>query len=165
MRYKQNQILSQTEIKRTSTVLSSSGGVVSPLAGRRSPTDDILGFGLAELVKRSSFNQLCQMYGVRIVSSIGLAYFLVLSDVFDYVYLGLSITAIFCYPMGRLHKRRSSLGHFLNASFHFTKNSPMSQRVFPFEIPLSGLPTAVASSDFLSVRVAKIKIKVELNEI
>ena len=113
--YKRNRILNQIEIKRISTVLSSSGGVVSPLAGQRSPTDDVLGFGLAELVKRSSFNQLCQVHLLRFVEYSKARYFsdnLALSDVSDYVYLGLSITAFFCYPMGRLHKRRSSLGHF-----------------------------------------------------
>ncbi|GEM_PF-4766119 len=47
------------------------------------------------------------------------------------VYFGISITASFCFPKGRLYKRRSSLGRFLHAPLHFTKNTLLSQGVSP----------------------------------
>ncbi|MDR1091032.1 MAG: hypothetical protein LBL79_08145 [Prevotella sp.] len=45
----------------TNSPLSSSGGVVSPLAGRRSPTDELLEFRIVLFVQPGSFNRLIQM--------------------------------------------------------------------------------------------------------
>ena len=36
--------------------------------------------------------------------------------------------------LGRLNKRHNLLGYFLNATFHSTKNTPISQRISPFGI-------------------------------
>ena len=71
MRQKQNTKLS----------LSSSGGVVSPLARRRSPTDDVLGLGVAVFVGISSFNRLGEIYKLCLVACIGSACFFVFGGV------------------------------------------------------------------------------------
>lgn len=44
---------------------------------------------------------------------------------------GFSIAIDFCFPKGHLYKCRSSLGRFLYAPLHFTKNTLLSQGVTP----------------------------------
>ena len=74
----------------------SSGGVVSPLAAGRSPTDDVLVFGVVVFIGLSSFNRLGKVHRFCSVDSVGSARFSFFSDVLEWVYLGLGIVAIFC---------------------------------------------------------------------
>lgn len=62
-------------------MLSSSGGVVSSLAGRRSHTNELLGLGLAVFVRGSSFNRLGKVSGLCLVGCIGSAQYFIFCDI------------------------------------------------------------------------------------
>lgn len=67
----------------------SSGGVVSPLAAGRSPTDDVLVFWVVVFVGLGSFNRLNWVHKFCSVDSVDSARFSFFSDVWEQVYLGL----------------------------------------------------------------------------
>ena len=112
----------------------SSGGVVSPLAAWRSPTDEYLEFWILLFEWLSFFNQLIEkskIGDVEYVSAvISVCLFIFLMSENE-VCFGLSIAADFCFPNGHLYKSRSSLGRFLYDSLHYTKNTLLSQGVTP----------------------------------
>lgn len=121
-------------INRWRYFFRSSGGVVSPLAAWRSPTDEYLEFWILLFDRLSSFNQLIEMSEVLCIRNIDVVILARFSSFLiseNKVCFRLSITAIFCFPNRRLYKSRSSLGRFLNAPLHYTKNTLLSQGVAP----------------------------------
>jgi hypothetical protein len=115
--YRKNPGFSNPDMGRNKTFspLSSSGRVVSPLAGRRSPTDELLELGIVSFTWLGSFNQPVHISGVGCTDAVGSvisARFFVFCDirrwsVFRGVYSnGLSLA------QGTFVKRRSSLGRF-----------------------------------------------------
>lgn len=121
-------------ISRWRYFFRSSGGVVSPLAARRSPTDEYLEFWFVLFDRLSSLDQLIEMSEILCIRNIGLVILARFSSFLiseNKVCLGFSITAIFCVPNGHLYKSRSSLGRFFYAPLHYTKNTLLSQGVTP----------------------------------
>lgn len=115
----------------------SSGEVVFPLAAGRSPTNELLEFEIVLFIQFGSFSQPFNMVKIRYIGYVSMdisASFFIFS-MSEYMCalrdLEFSITAGFCFPKGRLYKRRSSLGRFLHASLHYTKNTLLSQGVSP----------------------------------
>jgi len=104
---------------KTGVSLSSSGGVVSPLAGRRSPTDEFLELGVVLFGRFCSFNQLTFMSGIQCIRHIGTATcacFFIFCDVRKQgVFLGLHSNGL-RLDFGTFVKRRSSLGRFSSRS-------------------------------------------------
>ncbi|MFV0537073.1 MAG: hypothetical protein ACK5M3_06820 [Dysgonomonas sp.] len=78
-----------------STWLSSSGGVVSPLAGRRSPTDDVWGLGIDDFEGFGSFNQLAGGHKSGIANCVGSDRYFIFGCIRKGGVFGLRIAAIF----------------------------------------------------------------------
>jgi hypothetical protein len=96
---------------KTLSPLSSSGRVVSPLAGRRSPTDELLEFGVVLFGQSGSFNQPVRVSGVGCTEAVGSvisARFFVFCDVRK---RGVHSSEL-SLAKGTFVKRRSSLGRF-----------------------------------------------------
>jgi hypothetical protein len=90
---------------KTLSSLSSSGRVVSPLAGRRSPTDELLEFEIVLFTCLGSFNQPIHISGVGCTEAVGSvisARFLIFCDVRKQGVFGVRIATGFRLPKGRL---------------------------------------------------------------
>lgn len=93
-------------------MLSSSGGVVSSLAGRRSHTDELLGLGAAVFVGIDSFNRLGEVSELCLVGCVGSARSFVFGDIRKGDVFGAGYSSELLLSQGTFVERRSSLGRF-----------------------------------------------------
>lgn len=93
-------------------MLSSSGGVVSSLAGQRSHTDELLGWGMAGFVGIDSFNRLSEGSELCLAGCIGSARSFIFGDIRKGDVFEAEYNSELLLSQGTFVERRNSLGRF-----------------------------------------------------
>lgn len=104
-------------------MLSSSGGVVSSLAGRRSHTNELLGLGAAVFVGIDSFNRLGEVSELCLVGYVGSARFFIFADIRKGSVFGASYSSRRLLSQGSFVERRNSLGRYFYLRYATLKNA------------------------------------------
>lgn len=106
-------------------MLSSSGGVVSSLAGRRSHTDELLGLGLAVVVGIDSFNRLGEVSELCLVGSVGSARSFIFGDIRKGDVFGAGYSSELLLAQGTFEKHRRLTRAFFLSPLRYPKKNAL----------------------------------------